>query len=109
NFAGAAAVLRTEAIESVDVVLADLGVSSMQIDRPERGFSLKHDGPLDMRMDRTRGVPAAQWLMTLEEAGLAQALRTHGDEPDADAIARAVVARRDAGRAVGRTRELVDV
>jgi 16S rRNA (cytosine1402-N4)-methyltransferase len=109
NFAGAAEALRAEAVEAVDVVLADLGMSSMQVDRPERGFSLKHDGPLDMRMDRTRGHTLGEWLSTVTEAELSAVIDRYGDEPDAARIAAAIVARRGAGRGLRRTAELVDV
>ncbi len=109
NFAGAPKALEAEGLTAVDMVLADLGVSSMQIDRPERGFSLKRDGPLDMRMDRTRGIPLAEWLGRVEEAELAGILTRFGDEEDADAIAAAIVARRTAGRPLRRTAELVEL
>ncbi len=102
KFAGASKVLRVIGLETVDLVLADLGTSSMQIDRPERGFSFKNDGPLDMRMDRTRGATAAEWLADQDAATIADALREHGDEPDADEIAAAIEA-----RAPTTTRELV--
>jgi 16S rRNA (cytosine1402-N4)-methyltransferase len=80
----------------------------MQIDDAGRGFSFVRDGPLDMRMDRTRGKTAAQLLNTLPEAEIARALREDGDEPQADAIAAAVVARR-AVQPLERTRELADL
>jgi 16S rRNA (cytosine1402-N4)-methyltransferase len=91
NFAGLQGVLATDGIERVDGVLADLGMSSMQVDDSERGFSYVRDGPLDMRMDRTRGRPASQLLATLSEHELAKALRELGDEPEAERIARAIV------------------
>jgi 16S rRNA (cytosine1402-N4)-methyltransferase len=94
NFAGLATVLAEEGAEGVDGLLADLGVSSMQIDDAERGFSYSRDGPLDMRMDRGRGKTAAQVLATIGEAELAQALRELGDEPDAERVARLIVAAR---------------
>jgi len=90
NFAGLPAVLAAEGVAKVDGLLADLGMSSMQVDDPERGFSYVRDGPLDMRMDRTRGRPAAQVLATIAPADLARALRELGDEPDAERIAAAV-------------------
>jgi 16S rRNA (cytosine1402-N4)-methyltransferase len=67
----------------------------MQVDDAERGFSYARDGPLDMRMDRTRGRPASQVLATIAEAELARALKEHGDEPDADRIAAALVRARE--------------
>jgi 16S rRNA (cytosine1402-N4)-methyltransferase len=92
NFAGLPGVL---AGERVDAVLADLGMSSMQVDDPERGFSYVRDGPLDMRMDRSRGRSAAELLSSIAEADLARALRELGDEPQAEVIARAVVKARE--------------
>jgi 16S rRNA (cytosine1402-N4)-methyltransferase len=95
NFAGVAAVLAAEGIEAVDGVLADLGMSSMQVDDAERGFSYSRDGPLDMRMDRARGRPASALLATIGEAELARALRELGDEPAAEKMAAAIVAARE--------------
>ena len=79
---------------SVDGVLLDLGVSSPQIDEAERGFSFRQDGPLDMRMDNSRGLTAAQWLETVDEADLARVIREYGEERFAKPIAKAIVARR---------------
>src|SRR5581483_4134829 len=79
NFAGLAQALAAEGLTAADAVLADVGVSSMQIDDPGRGFSYTRDGPLDMRMDRARGKTAAQLLNTLPEAEIARALREYGD------------------------------
>lgn len=79
---------------SVDGVLLDLGVSSPQIDEAERGFSFRQDGPLDMRMDDSRGQTAAQWLATVEEAELVRVIREYGEERFAKPIAKAIVARR---------------
>src|SRR5207249_759282 len=90
NFAGLSQVLAAEGLTAVDAVLADVGVSSMQIDDADRGFSFVRDGPLDMRMDRSRGKTAAQLLNTLPEGEIARALREFGDEPQADAIAAAI-------------------
>jgi 16S rRNA (cytosine1402-N4)-methyltransferase len=108
NFAGLPAVLAAEGLSGVDVLLADLGMSSMQVDDPDRGFSYVRDGPLDMRMDRTRGRTAAQLLATIPQEELARALRELGDDPQADAVAAAVVAAR-AQQAVERTRQLSDL
>jgi 16S rRNA (cytosine1402-N4)-methyltransferase len=91
NFAGLPQVLAAEGVPAVDGLLADLGVSSMQLDDPGRGFSLMRDGPLDMRMDPTRGKTAADLLNTLAEDELAAAFRDLGDEPRAEAIAAAIV------------------
>lgn len=108
NFAGLPAILAAEGLAAVDCVLADLGISSMQVDDPERGFSYARDGPLDMRMDRSRGRTAAQLLATISEQELARALHDLGDEPHAEAVAAAIVA---AGqqRPLLRTGELVRV
>src|SRR5207253_3941632 len=106
NFAGLQSVLAAEGLTQGDMVLADLGMSSMQVDDPERGFSYVRDGPLDMRMDRTRGRSAAQLPATISEPELAQALRTLGDEPEAEAIAAAIVAARQQ-QPLLRTGELV--
>ncbi len=94
NFAGLQNILAAEGIEAVDMILADLGMSSMQVDDPERGFSYVRDGPLDMRMDRSRGKTAAKVLATISEADLHTALTELGDEPQAATIARAIVAAR---------------
>jgi 16S rRNA (cytosine1402-N4)-methyltransferase len=94
NFAALPAVLAAEGLTQADAVLADLGVSSMQIDDPERGFSYTRDGPLDMRMDRSREQTAAQLLATIPQDQLAEALATYGDEPEAQKMAAAIVAAR---------------
>lgn len=89
-----------------DFVLADLGVSSMQIDDPSRGFTFKADGPLDLRLDPTSGVTAAQRLRELEEDELAALLVENADEPYADQIAKTVLRRLRRGGAVETTKEL---
>ena len=81
-------------IPSTSGVLFDLGVSSPQLDRAERGFSYRHDGPLDMRMDRDERWTAADIVNTYTEAELARVLRVHGEERFADRIARAIIAAR---------------
>jgi 16S rRNA (cytosine1402-N4)-methyltransferase len=91
NFAALPTMLQEHGHERVDMVLADLGMSSMQVDNPERGFSYRRDGPLDMRMDRTRGRTAAQVLASIRDGDLAEALRALGDEENAEAIAAAIV------------------
>ncbi len=95
NFAALPAVLAQEGIEGADLLIADLGMSSMQVDDPERGFSYLREGPLDMRMDRSRGRTAAQLLADISEEDLARALAEFGDEPAAAEIARALVSARD--------------
>lgn len=107
RFAGITKALRLEQIEQVDGIVADLGVSSMQLDDPRRGFSVKHDGPLDLRMDDRLARTGAQLVNSMKESELAAALRELADEPDADAIAHAIVTRRYA-RPFERTGELVD-
>jgi 16S rRNA (cytosine1402-N4)-methyltransferase len=95
NFAGLLRVLASERLDRVDLILADLGMSSMQVDDAERGFSYVRDGPLDMRMDRSRGRSAQQILATIPEQELSDALRQLGDEPHADRIAHAIVSTRE--------------
>ncbi|MTC52157.1 16S rRNA (cytosine(1402)-N(4))-methyltransferase RsmH [Providencia alcalifaciens] len=80
-------------VGKIDGVLLDLGVSSPQLDDPERGFSFMRDGPLDMRMDPTRGQSAQQWLMTAEADDIAWVLKTFGEERFSKRIARAIVER----------------
>jgi len=92
----------------IDGVLLDLGVSSPQLDDPERGFSFMRDGPLDMRMDPTRGLSAAEWLMKAEEADIAWVLKTFGEERFAKRIARAIV-ERNRTEPMDRTKQLADL
>ncbi len=87
-------------------ILLDLGVSSPQLDDARRGFSLRRDGPLDMRMDPGSGVTAAQWLATAEESEIARVLREYGEERFARRIARNIVAQRAAGNPVATTVQL---
>ena len=87
NFAGLTQALAAEGLSAVDLVLADLGVSSMQIDNPARGFSYKAPGPLDMRMNPSRGEPASRLLARISEEALAVLLTEHADEPHARLIA----------------------
>jgi len=94
NFAGIPGVLQQLGIERVDGLLADVGVASTQIDDPARGFSYRQPGPLDMRMDPTRGQPASALLARLSEKEIADALLQFGDETDAEEIASLIVRRR---------------
>jgi len=91
NFAGVSRWLSTTAPEGVDVLLADLGLSSMQIDNPARGFSFKLEGPLDMRMNPGHGQPASALLSKLDVEDLAALLNDNADEPDAQLLAEAVL------------------
>jgi len=90
-------------------VLLDLGVSSPQIDTPERGFSFRFDGPLDMRMDPTRGESAADFLARADERDIAKVIRDYGEERFAVPIAKALVARRESGHPVRTTGELSEL
>ena len=94
NFAGLPKVLAAEGIlEGVDVLLADLGVSSMQLDDPSRGFSVKAAGPLDMRMNPRRGQPASALLEKMGAAELESLFEENADEPHAETLARALTGR----------------
>ena len=97
-------VLAERGIGKVEAIALDIGVSSMQLDRPERGFSFQGDGPLDMRMSKS-GLTAAEFLNSADEAEIARVLRDYGEEPRARAIARAIVA----ARPVERTAELAAI
>ncbi|MBA2964559.1 MULTISPECIES: 16S rRNA (cytosine(1402)-N(4))-methyltransferase RsmH [Ramlibacter] len=90
-------------------VLLDLGVSSPQIDNPARGFSFRSDGPLDMRMDPTRGESVAQWLATAEQGQIAEVIRDYGEERFAVPIAKAIVARRQERGPLATTAELAQL
>ncbi|MCM0043302.1 MAG: 16S rRNA (cytosine(1402)-N(4))-methyltransferase RsmH [Burkholderiaceae bacterium] len=94
SFATMAAALSARGIAQVDGVLLDLGISSPQVDEAARGFSFRADGPLDMRMDTTRGLSAAAWLATETRDNLEKVIREYGEERFAFQIAEAIVARR---------------
>ena len=102
NYAGVAKLLG-ERGKPADFVFADLGCSSMQFDDPSRGFSYKHEGPLDMRMNPTRGLSGAEWLERVDAEKLERALRENADEPRAEMIAIAL-----AGRPIKTTTELAN-
>jgi 16S rRNA (cytosine1402-N4)-methyltransferase len=95
--------------DSIDGVLLDLGISSPQIDDPSRGFSFRGDGPLDMRMDTTRGQSAAEWLAVAEQKEIARVIKEYGEERFALQIAKAIVARREQGDSLTRTGELASL
>jgi len=104
RFSDLDAVLDAHGLERVDGVLLDLGVSSPQLDDPARGFSFRGDGPLDMRMDPTRGFTAREWLLGATENDIAKVVRDYGEERFAVQIAAAIAARRrDAGSEALRT------
>lgn len=93
----------------VDAVMMDLGVSSPQLDQPERGFSFLNDGPLDMRMDPGTGASAAEWLASAPEREIERVLREFGEERAARRIARTVVAERRQGAPIASTRRLAAI
>ena len=95
--------------EKFDFVLADLGVSSMQIDNPDRGFTFKYDGPLDLRLDPTSGVSAAERLRELDQEELAAMLVENSDEPHADRIAKAIMQVYKRGGTIETTKQLASI
>lgn len=100
--------LAERGVTAVDGIFLDIGVSSPQIDDAGRGFSFRFDGPLDMRMDTTTGVTAAEWLQTTPEKEIAQVLSVFGEERFANAIARRIVDRRESAP-ITTTRALADL
>jgi 16S rRNA (cytosine1402-N4)-methyltransferase len=107
-FSELARVLDAHAAGQVQGVLADLGVSSPQLEDPARGFSFRADGPLDMRMDPTRGVAAADWLATATEQQIREAIGGYGEERFAKQVAKAIVDAR-AREPIRRTQQLAAV
>ena len=108
GFKQLAEVLQKLGVEKVDGILLDLGVSSPQLDEAERGFSFRFDAPLDMRMDVSGGVTAAQWLATVDEKLLAEVIRDYGEERFAKQIAKKIVAARTT-QPIHTTRQLVEL
>ena len=108
-FSQLASLLHSVGVQQVNGVLFDLGVSSPQIDDPQRGFSFRFDAPLDMRMDTTRGETAAQYLARADEREISNVIRDYGEERFAKRIARAIIARREAGQALQTTAELAQL
>ncbi|MEO5722055.1 MAG: 16S rRNA (cytosine(1402)-N(4))-methyltransferase RsmH [Chthoniobacterales bacterium] len=104
NFAGLPQALAQAGLGGADLALADLGASSMQFDDPTRGFSLKHEGPLDMRMNPNRGQPAAALLAKMSPATLEELLRDNADEPHAKQLAEVL-----AGKTITNTLSLARV
>ena len=109
SFAHMGEALAAHGVSKVNGVLLDLGVSSPQIDDPDRGFSFRHDGPLDMRMDTSRGESAADFLARAEERQIAEVIKNYGEERFALQVAKALVARRESGNPVRTTRDLSEV
>jgi 16S rRNA (cytosine1402-N4)-methyltransferase len=95
NFADLVAVAREREVAPLDGILLDLGLSSFQLDQPERGFAFRHQGPLDMRFDPDHGVPASDLVNALPERELADLIWRYGEEPGSRRIARAVVRERE--------------
>ena len=108
SFATMADALAARGIHQVDGILLDLGISSPQVDDASRGFSFRQDGPLDMRMDTTRGMSAAEWVATAEQNHLEKVIRNYGEERFAFQIAKAIVARR-AVEPISTTRQLAAI
>src|SRR3989454_8596471 len=102
-------VLATAKVRQVRGVLADLGVSSLQLDSPSRGFSFRHEAPLDMRMDISRGETAAELLGRLSEVEIARIIFEYGEERHSRRIARAIVRRREQGEPVTTTSQLASL
>ena len=101
-------VLATAKVRQVRGVLADLGVSSLQLDSPSRGFSFRHEAPLDMRMDTSSGETAAELLGRLSEVEIANLIFEYGEEPRSRRIARGIVQRRERGQPVATTTDLAN-
>ena len=108
NFAGIGNALNKEKLPGFDIIFADLGVSSMQIDNPDRGLSYKYNGPLDMRMDNRLKQTVADLLNTLSEEQLTKAFWDLSDEPDSQDIANQIVIHRD-DRKITQTSQLVQI
>ena len=108
SFATMTASLAERGVQQVDGILLDLGISSPQVDDAARGFSFRNDGPLDMRMDTTRGISAAEWLAVETEQNLEKVIRDYGEERFAFQIAKAIVAGR-AVQPISSTRQLASI
>ena len=110
NFSGIKAILADLKIEKVDGIVADLGVSSLQMDSDERGFSFRFDAPLDMRMDPSAETPtAAELLATLSEEEIANIIYQYGEERFSRRIARRIVEKRNSGEPVATTKQLTEL
>ena len=109
HFAGMQQALAEISVSKVDGVLLDLGISSPQIDEGDRGFSFRFDGPLDMRMDQSRGQTAAEWLATVSEQQLKGVIKDYGEERFAKQIARAVIETRTRGESISTTGQFAKI
>ena len=96
-------------VAQVDGILLDLGISSPQIDEAVRGFSFRFDGPLDMRMDQTKGKTVAEWLATVSEKQLGEVIKHYGEERFAKQVARAIIKEREDGHAITTTGQLAKI
>ncbi|MFZ6655468.1 16S rRNA (cytosine(1402)-N(4))-methyltransferase RsmH [Undibacterium sp. TJN19] len=108
SFAAMGEALPDCGVSQVDGILMDLGISSPQVDDATRGFSFRSDGPLDMRMDTTRGISAAEWLATADEEHITEVIKNYGEERFAFQIAKAIVARRKT-ESISGTRQLAEI
>jgi 16S rRNA (cytosine1402-N4)-methyltransferase len=108
SFAAMTAALDELGVSKVDGILMDLGISSPQVDDASRGFSFRSDGPLDMRMDTSRGMSAAEWLAVEEEEKIREVIKNYGEERFAFQIAKTIVARRQTESITG-TRQLAEL
>lgn len=108
SFADLGQVLEKRGIKKIDGILLDLGVSSPQVDDADRGFSFRLDGPLDMRMDPTKGISAADWLADESEQKIAEVIRKYGEERFALQVAKAIVNGRSI-TPITRTKQLADI
>jgi 16S rRNA (cytosine1402-N4)-methyltransferase len=108
SFATMGDALASRGVPQVNGILLDLGISSPQVDEAARGFSFRLDGPLDMRMDTTRGMSAAEWLATESEQTIGKVIRDYGEERFAFQIAKAIAARR-AVHPISTTRQLAEI
>lgn len=109
HFSQMSLVLKEAGIAKVDGILLDLGISSPQIDEAERGFSFRFDGPLDMRMDQTKGKTVAELLATISEKQLGEVIKDYGEERFAKQVARAIIKEREDGHALTTTGQLAKV
>ncbi len=109
HFSEMGRVLRDLRVDKLDGVLLDLGISSPQIDEGDRGFSFRFDGPLDMRMDQSRGLTAAEFIAATDERQLREVIKNYGEERFAKQVARAIIEERTNGNAITTTGQLATI